>query len=104
MVICNECGYQYSSHHPYCPECGNPTVKKFVNQTGLSNCPNCGAPVTNNIACEYCDSAFPSVVVNKAPEKVIINNTTNVKENSSSSFATGAAAFLGGIIGGILSD
>lgn len=102
MITCSECGARYADGRAYCPECGNPTISKFVNQTGLSNCPNCGAPVTNNIACEYCETTFPSIV--KAPEKVIINNNTTIREEESSGFGTGAAAFLGGLIGGILSD
>ena len=100
MITCSECGCPYSDNLPCCPECGNPTVAKFVNQTGLTNCPNCGAPVTNNIACEYCESAFPSAV--KGPEKVIINN--NNSGNNDSAIGIGAAAFLGGVLGGFLGD
>jgi predicted amidophosphoribosyltransferase len=103
MIKCSECGARYNDDRSYCPECGNPTVSKFVNQTGLSNCPNCGAPVTNNLACEYCETAFPSTV--KAPEKVIINNNTTVKnEDSGGGFAVAGAAFLGGLLGGLLDD
>lgn len=101
MITCSECGFPYNENQPYCPECGNPTVLRFVNQTGLTNCPNCGAPVTNNVACEYCESAFPSVV--KAPEKVIINNN-NTSSNNDSGIGVGAAAFLGGVLGGFLGD
>ena len=100
MITCNECGCPYSKSLPYCPECGNPTNTRFVNQTVLTNCPNCGSPVTNNTACEYCESAFPTTV--KSPEKVIINNNNNGSDNSA--MGVGAAAFLGGILGGILGD
>lgn len=101
MIICSECGCPINEKDTICPECGNPVITKFTNQTGHTNCPNCGAPVTNNVACEYCDSAFLNVV--QAPEKIIINNNNTIREESSG-LGTGAAAFLGGIIGGILSD
>lgn len=100
MITCSECGCPYNESLPCCPECGNPTVSRFVNQTGLTNCPNCGAPVTNNVACEYCESAFPSAV--KGPEKVVINN--NNSGSSDSAFGVGAAAFLGGVLGSFLDD
>lgn len=100
MITCSECGCPYDEGLSYCPECGNPTVMRFVNRTGLTNCPNCGAPVTNNVACEYCESAFPSAV--KSPEKVIIHNNTN--SDNDSGIGVGAAAFLGGVLGGLLGD
>ena len=103
MIKCNECGMTYKRSLAYCPECGNPTVSKFTNQTGLNNCPNCGAPVTNNVACDYCETAFPSAV--KGPEKVIINNNnTVVEDNSGGGFGVAGAAFLGGLLGGLLDD
>lgn len=112
LIPCVECGCLYNDDMPSCPECYTPTTvnrasvvsnaTRFVNQTGLTNCPNCGAPVTNNIACEYCESAFPSVV--KAPETVIINNDNYVEENCGPGVGTGVAAFLGGVLGGILGD
>lgn len=102
MITCSECGCPYSESYSYCPECGNPTISRFVNQTGLTNCPNCGAPVTNNVACEYCESAFPSAV--NGPENVVINNNYNDSDSSDSGIGVGTAAFLGGVLGGILGD
>lgn len=103
MIEWNECGCPYEENMEYYPECGNPTTIKFVNKTGLTNCPNCGAPVTNNIACEYCESAFPQ----EKSEQVIINNTTINKEapqSGNSGIGVGAAAFLGGMLGSFLDD
>lgn len=104
MIVCDECGCPYEENLEYCPECGNPKAIKFANRTGLTNCPNCGAPVMNNIACEYCKSAFPQ----EKAEQVIINNTTINKEAPKNSdgygIGVGAAAFLGGMLGSFLDD
>lgn len=100
MIECTECGCPYNENLSSCPECGNPNYQnlKFVNTTGLTNCPNCGAPVTNNIACEYCESAFPY----HGENNVIIDD--DMQQESDEGIGTGTAAFLGGLIGGFLSD
>lgn len=102
MIECTECGCPYNENLSSCPECGNPNIHnlRFINTTGLTNCPNCGAPVTNNIACEYCESAFPHQ--DDDEDDIIINN--NFQQESDEGINTGAAAFLGGLIGGFLSD
>lgn len=88
MIECKECGCPYDENMPSCPECGNPT-EYSTNTTGSTNCPNCGAPLVNSIACEYCGTVFPKQ-----------NNRTN----NNSRTDVGVAAFLGGLVGGILSD
>lgn len=103
IINCSECGFPYDNSLRMCPECGNPTPSTASNHTGLTNCPNCGAPVTNSNRCEYCDSVFPK----DGPDVVYVNNPVQVSAPSGSSdsaFSVGAAAFLGGVIGGILGD
>lgn len=58
MIVCKECGCPFNENLAYCPECGNPT-EYSTNMSGNSNCPNCGAPLSNSISCDYCGSALP---------------------------------------------
>lgn len=87
MIECNECGCPYSESLSCCPECGNPT-KFSSNQTDLTNCPNCGAPVSNSISCDYCGTTFP--------KKHLVNQNKNSDSNPD------VAAFLGGLVGGLI--
>lgn len=99
IITCTECGCPYDNKNRACPECGNPTPN-FVNNTGITNCPNCGAPVTNNSTCEYCGSAYPRAV---GSEPTVINHTTVInRQEESSAISVGAAAFLGGVVGALI--
>ena len=73
-----------------CPECGKEVSSK------ATNCPNCGAPVGGGASCEYCGSAYPRIV-QQGPQQVIINNQ---QDNTSAV----VGAFLGGLVGGALSE
>lgn len=88
MIECKECGYPYDESRPSCPECGNPT-EYSLNTTNKTNCPNCGAPLTNSISCEYCGTVFPR------PQFQTINRPND-------GIDAGLAAFLGGVVGGII--
>lgn len=66
-IVCKKCGCPYDNSAPCCPECGAP-VPTFINTTGMTNCVNCGAPITNNIYCEYCGSKFSHAQGDKIPE------------------------------------
>lgn len=97
QITCPECGCPYDNGCLSCPECGCPTeVAQPAGQVTITNCPNCGAPVGAGVNCEYCGSAYPRIV-QQAPQQVIINN-----QQDNSSAAVGA--FLGGLVGGALSD
>lgn len=90
-VVCTECGYQYPACCSSCPECGHPTSLNTTQMGGVkqANCPNCGAPVTHAVACEYCGTAYARQVNGPQP---VNGDNLNV----------GVAAFLGGVVGGIL--
>jgi ribosomal protein L32 len=88
MIECTECGCPYEDSLPCCPECGNPT-EYSSNKTSMTNCPNCGAPIINSISCEYCGTVFP---------KPVIQN----RNQNDNSIDTGVAAFLGGVVGGLI--
>lgn len=89
-IICTECGYKYPSFYSTCPECGCPTSfnTQRTNYVKQTSCPNCGAPVTNGLSCEYCGTAYV--------------RQTNAQQTSNNSVDVGVAAFLGGVVGGIL--
>lgn len=102
MIECSECGCPYDESRANCPECGNPTprVNENVGKPLTLNCPNCGAPVTDGVKCEYCGSIIPREIQYKEDDSSDDNN-----DRSSSNVAvTAGAAFVGGLIGGILSD
>ena len=88
MIECTECGCPYEENLPCCHECGNPT-EFSTNITSMTNCPNCGAPLTNSVSCEYCGTVFPKPV-NQKPKQD--GNGVDV----------GVAAFLGGVVGGLI--
>lgn len=90
-IICNECGFRYSASSSYCPECGHPTSRNTSNGVHYTNCPNCGAPITNALECEYCGTVHPRIA----------NNQTQ-GYNSNDAMNVGIAAFVGGVVGGIL--
>ena len=97
QITCPECGCPYDASSPYCPECGYPTeATQPAGQVTITKCPNCGAPVGSGASCEYCGSAYPRIV-QQGPQQVIINNQ---QDNTSAV----VGAFLGGLVGGALSD
>ncbi|MBQ3555544.1 MAG: hypothetical protein IJA09_04935 [Bacteroidales bacterium] len=111
MKTCEECGCPYENSFSICPECGCPN-DDFSDSTtmvvqNLTNCPNCGAPITNRVSCEYCESLLPRTEIPRqaTPQsQIIINNNTIQEERSSSGAAALGGAILGGIIGGLLDD
>lgn len=97
MKICNECGFGYDEALGACPECGSPNEYPVANAVNKqTNCPNCGAPVTNNVSCEYCESLLPKV-------SVPLSNKSNSGNGGTAETALGAA-FLGGLLGGLFGD
>lgn len=97
MKTCNECGFEYNEALGACPECGSPSECMVTNVVSKqTNCPNCGAPVTNNVLCEYCESLLPRV---NAP----LSNKSNSNNGDTAETVLGAA-FLGGLFGGLLGD
>lgn len=111
MKTCEECGCPYENSFSFCPECGCPN-DSFSEATttvvqNITNCPNCGAPITNRVSCEYCESLLPRTEIPRqaTPQsQIIINNNTTVREERSSAGAALGGAILGGIIGGLLDD
>lgn len=96
-ITCPECGCPYDDSKPYCPECGCPKeVATPAGQVTITNCPNCGAPVSGITSCEYCGSAYPRIV-QQGPQQVIINN----QQDQTTAALSG---FIGGIVGGALID
>lgn len=91
MIECKECGCPYPESKTCCPECGHPT-EYSTNVTDLTNCPNCGAPVMNSVSCDYCGTVFP-----RKPQPTVVRNDSN-------DLGVAAAAFIGGLVGGFLSD
>ena len=96
-IVCTKCGCPYDDSNPCCPECGTP-APVFINVTGLTNCPNCGAPVSNNAFCEYCGSKYPYTQETEIPE----DGYDSQLENSGTNIGSGIAAFLGGVVGSLL--
>ena len=94
MIECKECGCPYDERMQSCPECGNPTDYS-ANMTGKTNCPNCGAPLTGSVSCEYCGTEFPRIPIQTQPQVVNIVNQNNGVD-------AGVAAFLGGVVGGMI--
>lgn len=94
ITSCPECGYPYDDSKPYCPECGYPTSStQPASKVTITNCPNCGAPVGAGASCEYCGSAYP---------RILQQNSQNGMANDNAN--TALSAFLGGLVGGALSN
>lgn len=110
MIICPECGFKYEETLASCPECGNPTphvqVRNFVNTTGYNNCPHCGAPITNNITCEWCECSIPvkntSNGKNTSTSSKKQNKSNNKNNNNNDDDDDDDDGIIGGIIGGVI--
>ena len=61
MVVCGECGGQYSRSYKFCPKCGdayNPCAKCGKDtQTGMELCPECGVDTPE--PCPECGAGLP---------------------------------------------
>ncbi len=68
LIICTECGKEFSDRAPACPQCGCPTTEVLrelaestKKESGLpaseaivNSCPNCGEKIVENDYCDNC--------------------------------------------------
>lgn len=95
-MICPICKHIVDNNSNLCPYCGNQLLN-----THITECRNCGAPYKGFKVCAYCGSAFPEI-------KPAMNTQTGTQQvivqqqEDKSGIGTAAAAFLGGVVGGLL--
>lgn len=110
-VPCRGCGFRYGPQFTVCPECGaprgmaaprpmgQPRPNMRMDDIGMTNCPNCGAPITNGYACEYCDTVFP----HRPPQApTVIHHHDAPSQGDEGVGAVAVAAGIGAFIGALL--